>query len=101
RGVRVLHAAATRAAGKVIEERVSIVGAVVHPTSRSGDNFVQRGDEFFHVVVGGIGVDDDAIVAAGLVEIGFGEVADFDGRINQAVVIRGREVGVVGLSILR
>ena len=88
-GVGVLHAAARGAVGKVIEERVGVEGTIVHPTGGRGDNLVERGNDLGHVVVGGIGVDDHAEVAAGFVEVGFLKVPDLDGRVDQAVVIRG------------
>ena len=91
-GVSVLHAAAGRAAREVIDEGVGVEGTVVHPTGGGGDDLVQRGDDLCHVVVGGVGVDDDAEVAAGFVEVGFLKVADLDRRVDQAVVIRGAEL---------
>ena len=90
-GVGVLHASAGRAAREVIEEHVGVEGTIVHPTGGGGDDLVESGDDFVHVVVGGIGVDDDAEVAACLVEVGFLEVANLNGRIDQAVVIVGAE----------
>ena len=87
-----LHAATGGAAREVIEEHVGVEGTVVHPSGGCGDNLVQGGDDLFHVVVGRVGVDDYAEVATGFVEIGLLEIADLDGRIDQAVVVRGVEV---------
>src|ERR1019366_3971701 len=88
-GVSVLHAAACGAVGKVIQERVGVEGTVVHPTRGRSDNLVECGDEFCRVVVGGVGVDDDAEMAAGFVEVGLLKVSNLDGSVDQAVVVRG------------
>src|ERR1019366_9131312 len=88
-GVSVLHAAACGAVGKVIQERVGVEGTVVHPTGGRGDNLVERGHDLGHVVVGGIGVDDDAEAASGFVEVGLLKDPDFNWRVHQAVVVRG------------
>ena len=81
-------------ARKVIKEHVAVEGTIVHPTGRSGDDFVQRGNNLCHVVVGGVGVDDDAKVSAAFVEVGLLKVADLDGRVDQTIVIGGGEFAV-------
>src|SRR5579862_5901146 len=95
-GVGVLHSASRRAAGKVVEKRVAVEGTVVHPAGRGGDDLVQRSDNFIGVVVGRIGVNDDAKVGAGLIEIFFLELADFDGRVDELVVVVGMEFEIGG-----
>ena len=55
---------------------------------------MEIGDDFVGVVVGGVGVDDDAEVGSGLVEIGFPEIADFYGRVDEAVVIVRVEIEI-------
>ena len=47
------------------------------------------GDDLGHVVVRGIGIDNDPEVTAGLFEAGFLEISDLNGRINQAVIVGG------------
>ncbi len=91
-GEGMLHAAASRAAREVINESVGVERTVVHPTGGGGDNLVQGGNDFCLVVVGGIGIDDYAEMAAGLVEVELIKVPDLDRRVNHAVVIRGSEL---------
>src|SRR5690348_6855252 len=74
-GVGVLHAASRWTAREMIEERVSVEGPVIHPGDGGGYDFVKVGNDFFGIVVGEIGINDDAEVGAGFVEIFFREVA--------------------------
>src|SRR6266567_2706014 len=91
-GEGMFHAAASRSAGEVINEGIGVERTVVHPTGGGGDNLVQGSNDFCHVVVSGIGIDDYAEMAASLVEIGLARVPDLDRRVNHAVVIRGGEL---------
>ena len=50
---------------------------------------MQSGDDLGHVVIRGIGVDDNAEVAARLVEAGFLEISDLNGGIDQAIIVGG------------
>src|SRR5579859_3836087 len=70
-GEGVLHAAARGAAREVIDEHVGVEGTVVHPTGGGGDNLAQRGHNFGHGVVGGVGIDHDAVMGAAFVKVGF------------------------------
>ena len=91
-GVSVLHTTSSRPSREVIEKRVSVEWSIVHPTRSGGDNPVQRRDNLRHIVVGGVGVDDHAEVATGFVEVGFLKSADFDRRVDEAVIVRGVEL---------
>ncbi len=47
-----------------------------------------HGSQFLQVVVGGVGIDDDAVVASAFIKINFPEVADLDRRVDEAVIVR-------------
>ena len=87
--VRVFHAAAPGTSREVIKESVGVERTVIHPGGGRSDNLVQSGDDLRHVVVRGIGIDDHAEVTAGLVEAGFLEISDLNGRVDQAVIVGG------------
>ena len=53
---------------------------------------MERGNNLCQVEIPGVGVDNDAIVAASLVEIRFLKLADLDRRIDQAIVVRRGEL---------
>src|ERR1700727_3646198 len=84
-----LHAATAGAAREMIEKCVTVERAIIHPTGRGRNNFVQCRYNFLHVIIGGIGIDDHAKVCARLVEIGFREIPEFDWRVDQTIIICG------------
>ena len=57
---------------------------------------MQPADDLCHVVVGGIGIHDHAIMSAAFVKIGFLKVAHFHGRIDQSIIIFRMETTVLG-----
>ena len=93
-GVGVLHASAAGAAREMEEESVGIERTIVHPRHRRGDDPVQGRDDQCGIVVGWIRVDDHTEVPAGFVEVCLLEFAEFEGRVDESIVVF-REVGVI------
>src|SRR5215469_7149343 len=85
--VSVLHAASRRPAREMVEERVSVERAIVHPGDRGDDDLADRRDELAGIVVSGIGVDDDTKVRTRFVEVDFMECADLYRRVDEPVVV--------------
>src|SRR3984893_4779907 len=83
----VFHAAPRRPVREVVNEHVVVERSIVHPTGGRGCDLMQHAYDLCHVVVGGIGIHDHAIMSAALVKIGFLKVAYFYGRIDQSIII--------------
>ena len=77
----------------MVKKHVIVEGAIIHPTRLRRDDFVQLPDDVLHVVVGGVGIDNDAEVTASFVEVGFLEIAYLHRRVHQAVIVLGFERG--------
>src|SRR5512143_1837045 len=83
------HTTSTGLFGKVVDESVSVEGAVVHPIGLGFDDAVHDWSQLLHVVVGSVSIHHDAVAASTLVEINFLELSDLYGGIDQPVVVFG------------
>src|SRR5438067_11146744 len=86
-GVGVLHTSAAGGSRDMIDEKIGVERAVIHPSGFRGNNAADYASDLLQVVVCGIGVDQDAIVASRIVEISFVESSDFQGSIDQTIVV--------------
>src|ERR1700723_2222836 len=93
-----LHAAARRSMGEMIEEHIVIEGTIAHPTGCCGHDFAQHGDDLIHIVVGGFGVNHNAIMSAALVEIRLFKRSHFNRRVDQTIIIPGADSSILRQS---
>src|SRR5579872_2276465 len=89
-----LHAPTGWSTREVIKKRVRVEWTIVHPGNCGINDLVKRGDDFVGVVVRRISVDDDAEVSTRFVEFEFVKKSNFDGRVDEAVVIVGVELEI-------
>ncbi len=83
----VLHSAARRATRKMVEERVLLEGAIIHPADGGSHDFAEGIFDLIGLVVGGLGVDDDAEVRSGFVKVRFLKRAYFKWGVYESIVI--------------
>src|SRR5882724_1445079 len=89
--VGVLHAAVTTILWEMEEKEVVLERAVLHPGGLSVNDLPERVGEAGQITEIGGGMDHDTVMAAILDERRFLELAEFDGRIDEGVVVWGLE----------
>src|SRR5882672_4025186 len=94
-GVGVLHAAVAAIRREVEEEKVVLERTVLHPSGLGVYDFAESVGEAGQVTKIGGGVDYDAVMAAVFDESRFLELAEFDGRVDEGVVVGGLKVSLV------
>src|SRR5882672_7691952 len=93
-GVGVLHAAVAAIRREVEEEKVVLERTVLHPSGLGVYDFAESVGEAGQVTKIGGGVDYDAVMAAVFDESRFLELAEFDGRVDEGVVVGGLKVSL-------
>src|SRR6266851_408941 len=93
--VGVLHAAITTILWEMEEKEVVLERAVLHPGGLSVNDLPERVGKAGQITEIGGGMDHDPVMAAILRERRFLELAEFDGRIDERVVVWGLEVALV------
>ena len=83
----VFHSATRRATRKMVEERVLLEGAIIHPADGGSDDLAKGIFDLIGLVVGGLGVDDDAEVGSGFVKVRFLKRAYFKRGVCKSIVI--------------
>src|SRR3982074_485739 len=94
-GVRMLHAAIAAILREMKQEEVVLERTVLHPGGFGMHDFSERVGEAREIGEVRSGMNHDAIVAAILGESRFLKLAEFDGRVDESVIVWGLELILV------